>query len=125
MSTRCQIHFVHDTDEKRYPSIYRHSDGYPDGQHGVLASLERFFKAVKTQTHDTRFGDPEYLAAKFVVWQSGEWVGSGGPLDFLSVGVANGLHGDEDYEYRVICDTRERTPTIQYRAIGARKWTNG
>lgn len=27
MSTRCQIHFVYDADDKKFPSTYRHSDG--------------------------------------------------------------------------------------------------
>ena len=97
MSTRCNIHFAYSTDEPPEANIYRHSDGYPEG--------EEFFTEVEAQTTDTRFNDPSYLAAKFVVWQAGQFAkhGSGQPLDFLSLGVTNKDAGDGEYVYTVIC----------------------
>jgi hypothetical protein len=111
MSTRCNIHF--DAHGETYANVYRHSDGYPDGEHGVPAGLEQFFTAVETQTSDTRFADPEYLAAKFVVWQSMQYAPAGNPLDFISVGVTTGDAGDVAWIYTVDCTSGER-PSVRW-----------
>jgi hypothetical protein len=82
--------------------IYRHSDGYPEG---LGADLFIFLRAVKSQTKDTRFTDPSYLAAKFVVWQAGEYADNKAkPLEFLSLGISMEYHGDLEYVYRVDCN---------------------
>ena len=102
MSTRCNIHFTYSGET--VANVYRHSDGYPDGEHGVPACLERFFGEVEEQTGgDTRFGDPEYLAAKFVVWQAGRNAKRHPerPLDFLSLGVCTEDHGDIEFVYTI------------------------
>lgn len=101
MSTRCNIHFSYGTDI--VANVYRHSDGYPEGPHGVPASLKRFFEDVEVQTKDRRFGDPSYLAAKFVVWQASQYATPCKPLEFLSVGVAMKDAGDGEYIYTVDC----------------------
>jgi hypothetical protein len=71
---------------------------------------------------DTRFNDAEYLAAKFVVWQATQNARTPGSLNFLSLGIATTLHGDEDFEYRVTCDTTDETesPSVEWRKIGGR-----
>jgi len=119
MSTRCNIHFGDRRDGVfvTEANVYRHSDGYPDSQHGVPASLERFFAAVKEQTSDTRFNDPSYLAAKFVVWQAGEYASNGKPLDFLSVGIMARDAGDAAYIYEVDSNKLDANgnPTVIYR----------
>lgn len=47
MSTRCQIGF-YEAEEKDLDNfealIYRHSDGYPDTEHGVLAAIVPFLQ---------------------------------------------------------------------------------
>jgi hypothetical protein len=104
MGTRCNIHF-NDGDEIA-ANIYRHSDGYPDG---VLPDLQRFFADVESQTKgDTRFGDPEYLAAKFLVWQANdyvkptEWNPEGKEaLAFTGVAPCVTDHGDIEFVYSV------------------------
>lgn len=108
MSTRCNIHFVGWGETQA--NIYRHSDGYPDGEHGVPACLQRFFQAVEEQTGgDTRFGDPEYLAAKFLVWQAGQYARDPEkPLDFLSVSACIRDHGDIEFIYTVNCDEKDQ-----------------
>lgn len=118
MSTRCMINFGSDgvTDAR----IYRHSDGYPEA---VLPDLAEFFGEVRKQTSDTRFGDPEYLAAKYVVWQANQntWhykgagrYEKGDPLDFISLGVTLEDHGDCEYIYTIRCGTYDGNgnPTI-------------
>lgn len=57
MSTRAMIE-VEGSDVK----IYKHSDGYPDGEHGVLATLKPFAKFFAKKRGD----DPEYLVAQIV-----------------------------------------------------------
>jgi hypothetical protein len=102
MSTRCNIHFTDGHSKTVQANIYRHSDGYPEA---VLPDLEKFFGAVEDQTSDTRFGDPEYLAAKFVVWEATKdyEYRSGARLDFLGVGVVTQDAGDAAYIYTVKC----------------------
>lgn len=103
MATRSNVHFV--VGGRTYANIYIHYDGYPSNR---VKELKEFFYAVKVQTTDTRFNDPEYLAAKFVVWysQSGLGEGSSSPsLDFLGIGVSTQDHGDIEYIYEVHCDT--------------------
>lgn len=113
MSTRCNIHFTYDGRDKVLANVYRHSDGYPDG---VLPDLDKFFAAVEDQTEDTRFNDPTYLAAKYVVWQAGEYArygdalagGRPAPLAFLGVGVTTYDAGDGEYVYTVACKSDGR-----------------
>jgi len=120
MSTRCVIEFAWKDTPVAY--IYRHSDGYPDSEHGVPADLCRFLLEVDTTLADKRFGDPEYLAAKFVVWQAAQF-GSG--LDFLSLGITTGVeekHEDINYVYRVSSQEGRGMPLIKWRAAGQKKW---
>ena len=112
MSTRCTIHFHDGAEEEPTAIIYRHSDGYPDG---ILPDLEQFFADVREQTEDTRFGDPSYLAAKYVVWQADQYSSSrnwnlpdaprikGNMLNFLSLGVLMKDPGDIEYRYHIWC----------------------
>ena len=57
MSTRCQILV-----EGASASVYRHSDGYPDGPHGVIKALKKIVKNFMKH----RGFDPEYMTAHIV-----------------------------------------------------------
>lgn len=105
MSTRCNIHF--DQEGETIANIYRHSDGYPEA---VLPDLQEFFAAVQEQTLDTRFSDPSYLAAKFVVWQAERFSRSGRPLNFLSLGIVNEDAKDGEWVYTVHCHNKWNEP---------------
>jgi hypothetical protein len=64
MSTRAQIGFYSkdnggDIKIKPETLIYKHSDGYPDGDCGVMSWLVPFFKDFM----ERRGADPEYMAA--------------------------------------------------------------
>lgn len=141
MSTRCNIHFCEGSTV--VANIYRHSDGYPNTEHGVLNDLKKFFKEVQRQTKDTRFSDASYLAAKFVVWQANENVKGatdcidrmvkavpdlapgyekqrpGGNLDFLSLGITNEDAGDGEYVYTVDCAKHDKKgyPEVTHRSV--------
>lgn len=118
MSTRATVHFTFGQQAGAHSEaiIYRHSDGYPES---MLPDLEGFFAAVQAQTADTRFTDPSYLAAKYVVWLAAQFarklVAVGDtyeyvqtePLDFLSVGVVTEDPGDIEYRYTVHCDQKD------------------
>ena len=122
MSTRCNIHFNY-SDGTVAANIYRHCDGYPDG---VLPDLARFFQDVQDQTDDTRFNDPPYLAAKFVVWQAAKNAESQAfdyrtgkidpskirPLNFISLGVVSQDAGDGEYVYEVTATTNGGLPVV-------------
>ena len=115
MSTRATIHFLYKGKKDPIAIIYRHSDGYPEG---LGEDLKEFFKDVEEQTKDgingTRFNDPSYLAAKWVVWDadqharefnsSGEYEKSE-MLNFLSVGIVNEDPSDIEFRYLVKCNT--------------------
>lgn len=116
MSTRCVINFSRGEDV--VAKVYRHGDGYPDGASGVLSDLNKFFADVQSQTEDTRFNDPSYLAAKFVVWQAGQYTRKFGrlPLDFLGIGVCVD-DPDFQYSYTVDCGKSEGgVPKVSYEA---------
>ncbi len=80
-----------------------------DREQEAETCLQAFFDAVQGQCPDTRFTDPSYLAAKFVVWRAGgyalsETYKNGAtrpenvkPLDFLSLGIVPNeeSHGPE------------------------------
>ena len=103
MATRSNIHFT--DGDYLAANIYVHYDGYPENR---LPELQEFFDAVKQGTNDNRFGDPSYLAAKFIVWYS--LARSSGephkPLDFLGVGPVVEDAGDAEYIYKVDCSKR-------------------
>jgi len=123
MSTRAMLVFCEGGQPQAM--IYRHDAGQPDGPHGVPADLTRFFRECETfctMISGPRFGDPDYLAAKWVVWEAHQihlvWAKHGRaihPLDFLSLGVDMNLHWDLDFGYLVHCDRRDDCgrPTIE------------
>ena len=97
MSTRASIHFQSDGSDVAI--VYRHSDGYPEG---LGEDLKAFFAEVRIQCgHDTRFNDPSYLAAKWIVWDAKQ---HGEGLKFLSVGVLLEDPSDIAYRYILACD---------------------
>lgn len=120
MSTRCCIEFCEG--DNVWATVYRHSDGYPDGEYGVPASLLRFLMDLEANVDDKRFGDACYLSAKFVVWQAMEY-SKGHPCDFLSLGISPSAeaHGDLEYIYRVTCG---KVPKISWREAGESKMWN-
>lgn len=147
MGTRTNIHFNYGKEVAA--NIYRHYDGYPGKvdengeqvEYGVLPDLLRFFRDVKAHAvaHGPRFGDPTYLAAKFVVWQArentkkhtynpdtGEMEVSGSThhLDFLSLGVCVEDLGGIAYIYEVDCDDldAEGFPSIRWKPTHAKRW---
>jgi hypothetical protein len=104
MSTPAQVNFADITGGEVAASVYRHWDGYPSA---MLPALADFLTDVEAQCPgDTRFSDPQYLAAKYVVWQSVKNRGDGAePLNFLSVGILRADESAGDYTYTVACRT--------------------
>jgi hypothetical protein len=115
MSTRCNIHFQGWGETRA--NIYRHCDGYPEG---IFPDLRQFFDDLEAQTSDTRYSDPEYLAAKFLVWQASRFARDPEkPLEFLSVSPCIEDHGDIEHIYTVDCDNLDEDgrPTIEHKAL--------
>jgi hypothetical protein len=122
MATRSQVKFA---DYGSVTSnVYVHWDGYPDGEGGRLAELQRFFQDVKEQC-DGVTNDAEYLAAKYIVWKALEQCDdlSPDPLKFSGVGPCLKDHGDIEYIYLVDCtnvDPKTGFPTVDYKEAGWR-----
>lgn len=66
MSTRSQMRWI-DCDEV-VATIYRHSDGYPDGENGVIADLKKFIKWLTGGDQPRPIGDIEYASANWIYW---------------------------------------------------------
>lgn len=111
--SRCNIHFASKHGTVR-ANIYRHFDG---DRGSIMADLDVFFLDVRLQCgNDTRFDDPEYLAAKFLVWQADRYCEDKRPLNFT--GVAPVLHdaGDGEYIHTVHCVDRAEIPGVETRS---------
>jgi hypothetical protein len=133
MSTRSTTHFVHEGvygGEKQEPVaiIYRHINGYP-GSAGtdILRFLDQCAELDKDRESQSgsRFEDPAYLAAKYVVFladmfnvrysfEDSALSESKAPskLDFLSVGVVNEDPSDIEYRYVITCGARGTRPKV-------------
>jgi len=139
MSTRSTTKFAYGSppnsegsDVRRKPEaiVYRHSDGYPEV---MLTDLQRFFETVEEETNDSRYSDPPYIAARWVVWLAREFStpyerGEGGKygynressrvgsLDFLSVGVVSQDPGDIEHSYWLDCSSLggDGRPTVYH-----------
>jgi hypothetical protein len=57
MSTRAHIQFINKNESV---TIFHHWDGYPEGDHGIIALLDEFFK---TQKH---LAAPSFTAVNFI-----------------------------------------------------------
>jgi len=125
MATRSTTHFMFSAKETA-AIVYRHWDGYPEV---AGEAILRFLRTVKENTADTRFGDAEYLAARYVAFLADEfssqqsfvdgvWVEKALPkYAFISVGVCMSDPGDIEYRYRVHCwdvPTSEGLPPVTY-----------
>ena len=128
MSTRCAI--VFEGADGRYPvAVYKHSDGYPDGQQW----LAQFAKAF----HEGRGDDPEYAVAQCaaqIVLEHAEARKTWGHVkpedygkrEYLGVGVfalagrePDGIHGDLDYVWKI--DLLKGA--VYWRRASKRVWT--
>lgn len=87
MSTRAVITFV---DEFKKYAVYRHNDGYPEGQHGVIADIK---EALKFAWPLPRFEADEFATAFIRASKDG-------PGNIYLTTRAS-AHGDLDYEYEV------------------------
>ena len=117
MSTRCQIG-VYDEPiksnkdlENHIALIYRHSDGYPEGDSGVIADLLPFLKWFENE----RGFDVEYIAARLLQYMCNKYDDHGKEWDkkagreidekaltgLLGHGICNALHGDIEYFYAI------------------------
>ncbi len=109
--TRAVVKF--NAGSSNFAIIYKHDDGYPEDEDGMLALLGTFFATVRRECQlDTRFDDPAYLAAKFVVYLARKSE-TEARLDFHGVGIVNSIPGDVEYVYTLDCQD-ENDPKISY-----------
>lgn len=99
MSTRSTTHFTYGEGSEPVAIVYRHSDGYPSGA-GI--DIKKFLKQC-SRLNDSRFDDPSYLAAKYVVFLADMFREPESMLEFLSVGVVREDPPDIEYRYVVNC----------------------
>jgi len=92
-------------------TIYKHYDGDP---HTIFQDFQNFFNASKT-LKDSRFNDPNYLAARYVVWLANQFSETS-PIDFLGVGICITQPYGIQYQYFIDCSTAF-TPIIEYKEL--------
>jgi len=88
--------------EMIWANIYVDWDGDSAGE-----SLRFFFKELKKNVSDNRFKDAEYLAARFLVWNTGDPESPKHYLDFLGIAPCIEDHGDIEYIYEVNCNAHD------------------
>ena len=118
MSTRANVHFVYGQAESAIAAnIYVHSDGYPEG---LGQDILDFLTVLEGNVPDNRFGDPEYLAAKFLVWKAnmnreGKNSKNSHLLGFTGVAPCIVDHTDIEYIYTVFCEVGK--PIITFKDL--------
>ena len=114
MSTRCNIAFTHGSDKHKdkVALLYRHCDGYPEGTGDEFA--EFFADVMAAAPEDTRFGDPQYLSARYVVWLTAKYAAASKEhaLAQTGIGVALAYAPDGEYLYVVSCENRDALPIV-------------
>uniref|UniRef100_A0A6M3LLJ1 Uncharacterized protein n=1 Tax=viral metagenome TaxID=1070528 RepID=A0A6M3LLJ1_9ZZZZ len=95
MSTRCQIGFYETGEtnlEKWEALLYRHSDGYPKSEHGVVATIKPILDDFQA---NRGLDDLEYASA---------WLVAKLKTDYLNIGISKDFHGDIEFFYAVYPD---------------------
>ena len=80
--------------------LYRHCDGYPGTEHGVVAALEPILVAFQAKRG---MSDIEYLAAHTLTCLKNEQLGADKGVSFIGYGICGDkeLHGDIEWYYAV------------------------
>jgi hypothetical protein len=124
MATRCNITFTGKGHADA--GVFRFVNGDPDE---VLADLGRFFGEVEAvnavaaqRPGDSRFGHPEYLAARYLIWQTWRWAAEdhADPLTVIGLGVPAEDSDMIAWSYEVACDDPAQWPQVSYRHPGYR-----
>ena len=84
--------------------IYRHSDGYPDGQGGVIADLKKFVKWLTGDPQPRPIHDIEYASANWIYWNKKQMIEElelSNGWEKLGYGITpiGRIHGNEEYLY--------------------------
>lgn len=87
MSTRCVITCI---DSGSSFSVYRHGDGYPDSEHGVLATIAAAFPISWPRG---RFEADEFAASLIAAWKDAP--------GNIRLTQGAGMHSDLEYAYEI------------------------
>ncbi len=123
MSTRCQIGFYTEKPTKKTIKepealIYRHSDGYPDTENGVLECILPFLKWWKTARG---ISDTEYISARLLQYMANKYDQQTIEIEkefkteksevnltgTLGHGISKHFHYDIEYYYAIYPDMLE------------------
>jgi len=103
MSTRCQIvilepteNIIREAESEKNVKIYVHSDGYPRGEHGILARILPLVRDFEKE----RGHDIEYLTAQLVHSLVAKKRAT--YPDYLGFGVGTQMHGDIEFLYIIL-----------------------
>lgn len=97
MSTRASV-IIKDEDE--FLCFYQHCDGYPSG---LGKTLEQFCKGKLAERSK---GDLDYLGAALICFCNSH-IGEDKNYSLPDLVPTRGVHGDEEYQYIIDCNTLE------------------
>lgn len=118
MSTRCTLTVRDRPGANQTYSVYRHSDGYPDTEHGVIHTLRA---ALSYAWLLPRFEADDFAAAIIATWKqpatrhSATYVGQGGNIRMTE---GRDAHGDTEYHYELMPDAKGRVKITVYEPDG-------
>lgn len=125
MSTRAIIN-VYSNDKSLEARAYSHSDGYPDGLGKALVSFVEGIAKNYEKSFGTRFDDPNYLAARLLVYLSSEFYNHTNYATMLSLGVLptnKEVDCSQCYEYDIYCSNHgDIKPEIRVTEVGGKSW---
>jgi len=91
MSTRCQIVINEECSIKNpIAIIYKHHDGYPESEHGIIHNILPFLQNFKRE----RGNGLEHLAARLLQHIVNKY-----NAQYTGIGLCRELHGDIEYLY--------------------------
>lgn len=90
MSTRATIHVI-DNGYQGF-TVYRHNDGYPDGEHGVVEGLRQVVKSGYAWDLP-RFESDDFAAAIIACWKTKSGGGN------ICCARGHGDHSDTEWRY--------------------------
>lgn len=124
MSTRATITVRDRKDGNRAFSIYRHCDGYPDSEHGVLEGLKL---ALSYAWALPRFEEDDFAAAIVAAWKKPAYRPSPGIPDYIAQGgnirftEGRDEHGNTEYHYEIWPD-KDRIAVQCFERNGEDSW---
>ncbi len=126
MATRCTLTIRDRPGANQSYSVYRHNDGYPDTQHGVLETLKLVLSYAWPLP---RFEADDFAAAIIAAWKRPAYRPSPTTPDYIAQGgniritAGRDEHNDTEYHYEITPTPKGRIRVMCYERHSSDEWT--